>query len=95
VKRTFRYAATTKLKRNAADGLFTKPSMVTLYGIINGYFTKTPGVRRKIGDIILAVFKAPSAKTHINLRAGTRNYVCPFNPTVSLMNIRFFSAGQN
>jgi hypothetical protein len=26
VKRTYTYAATTKLKRNAADGLFTKPS---------------------------------------------------------------------
>jgi hypothetical protein len=27
VKRTNKYAATAKLKRNAADGLFTKPSI--------------------------------------------------------------------
>jgi hypothetical protein len=30
VKRTYGYAATTKLKGNAADGLFTKPSVLAL-----------------------------------------------------------------
>jgi hypothetical protein len=64
--------------------------MVIFPGIVKGYFTKNPGVRRKIGDIMLAVFKAPSAKSHTNLRAGIRNYVSPFYPTVSLKNIRFF-----
>jgi len=32
MNRPYRYAATTKLKRNAADGLFTKPS------IFHGHF---------------------------------------------------------
>jgi hypothetical protein len=37
VKRTTRYAATTKVKRNAADGLFTKPSNVQI-GHAQGVF---------------------------------------------------------
>jgi hypothetical protein len=35
VERTYRYAVTTKLKRNAADGLFTKPSTLSLVDVLS------------------------------------------------------------